>query len=188
MEFKEHLNNWLKDNYGSIRAILSLTYFKILNMFGFFRKYKKNNFRSVNRVVFICKGNICRSAYAEAVAKSIGINAISCGIYAVDSKPADENAILVANKLGINLHHHRTTPISKIDLKQNDLLLVMEPWQADAVASITNHSYDISLLGLWMKPELPYIHDPYGSSSDYFEKCFNQIEQSVHGLAKKMGK
>jgi hypothetical protein len=64
----------------------------------------------------------------------------------------------------------------------------MEPWQAEAVASISNNSCAISLLGLWMKPELPYIHDPYSSSLVYFEKCFNQIEKSVCGLAKKIGK
>lgn len=140
----------------------------------------------MERLVFVCKGNICRSAYAEAVARSMGIKAISCGLQTVENAPANEDAIRTAQKMGIDLRAHRTTPIMYLELKKTDLLVVMEPKQARFLQRNMGRQHQYTLLGIWARPRLPYIHDPHGSPANYFEKCFDYIKKSVNGIAEKI--
>ncbi len=177
---------WIKNKYGSKKGFVYSFYYRLLNLFNKYSNYHCHDLSSVTRVIFICKGNVCRSAYAEAFAKKIGLNAISCGIDALDSAPANKNAMKVAKQKGIELENHKTTPLLNVDFKDTDILLVMEPYQAEVVSELLNGKYAVSLLGLWSKPELPYIHDPYSSSLAYFETCFNTIEKSVYGIRNKI--
>jgi protein-tyrosine phosphatase len=141
---------------------------------------------SIERLVFVCKGNICRSAYAEAVARSMGINAISCGIDTIEDAPANDYAAEMARRRGFDLGRHRTRPIMYLMLRRTDLLVAMEPWQARFLSTHLRRPHQCTLLGSWSKPVSPYIHDPYRSSPAYFEKCFDYIEASVREIAEKM--
>ena len=138
-------------------------------------------------MVFVCKGNICRSAYAEAVAKSLGIESISCGIDTVDGKPADDDAIRIASIRGIDLTHHKTKKISSVSFQTGDLFVVMELNQAKHLERRLGENYMFTLLGLWGRPITPYINDPYGKPRLYFENCFNYIENSIYAINKKIG-
>ena len=71
-------------------------------------------------------------------------------------------------------------------LRKTDLLIAMEPWQTEYLGNTLLREHPRTLLGLWTRPALPYIHDPYGTCPDYFDKCFEYIEKSVHEIAKKM--
>ena len=179
-------NCWLSKNYGARRGFISTYLHRFLNFIGKYRKYRTVDMQSIDRVVFVCKGNICRSAFAEAVAKSAGINAISCGLITVEDAPANKDAIEVAKKLGYDMRMHRTTPIMYLVLRKTDLLVAMEPWQADALCKNLKRRYNVTLLGLWSSSVRPHIHDPYGLSSIYFNNCFKLIESSVYEIAKKI--
>ncbi len=75
---------------------------------------------------FFCKGNICRSAFAEAIAKSMGVDARSAGFYAIEGAPANEEVIKSAQDMGYDLSNHRTPPIMYAVLRKTDLLVAME--------------------------------------------------------------
>jgi len=183
---KDRLDRWLKNNYGSKRGFVYDYYCRVQNLFNTFKKYDHQDLSAVERVVFICKGNVCRSAYAEAFAKTLNLNTISCGIDANDSASANKKAIATAKLRNIDLDRHKTTPILKVDFKKNDLLVVMEPYQANAVIKLLKDKYPVALLGLWCSPKRPYIHDPYSSSMEYFEACFNHIEKAVYVIRNKI--
>ena len=179
------INNWLAENYGSRRGAILTYKYRVLCLLGKYRKYRQINWDEIDRLVFVCKGNICRSAYAEAVARSTGINSISCGIDTVMGAPANEEAIKISAKRGFDLIGHKTTPVQSLTFKKTDLLIAMEPWQVEYL----HHKLSVdncSLLGLWGRPVTPHIHDPYGSSSRYFDNCFNFIESSVYEIARKV--
>lgn len=184
---KEYLDKWLKNNYGSKRGFVFDYYCRVQNLFNRFKKNDHQDLSTVERIVFICKGNVCRSAYAEAFAKTLNLNVISCGIDARESAPANKKAIAVAKQRNIDLESHKTTPLLSVDFKKNDLLLVMEPQQVEIVANLLNDEYRIGLLGLWCSPKHPYLHDPYSSSMEYFGMCFNHIEKSVYAIRNKTG-
>ena len=188
VNFINRADSWLADHYGSRRGCIRTLRYRIRYLFGGYRNYRHIDWQSVERLVFVCKGNICRSAYAEAVAKSLGIDSVSCGVDTRDNYPANDDAILAAKAKGINLTDHRTTPIQFLDIRDNDLLVVMEPWQAEYLCREYGEKCRCSILGLWGEPVSPHIQDPYGAPLEYFNNCFTYIEKSVHEVASKIKK
>jgi len=176
------------DRYGSRRGIVRTYWHRVKNGLGVYGNYKKIDWDKIDRLVFVCKGNICRSAYAEAVARSLGVNAISCGVNTIIDAPANADAVEIAATRGIDLSNHKTTPVMSVTLRETDLLLAMEPWQAEYLDRSLKTGHYISLLGLWSLPLRPHIVDPYGLSRTYFNNCFEYIENSVHEVSKKIKK
>lgn len=183
-----NLSRWLKGQFGS-RLGFGLTYwYRLLYFLGRYRRYKDIDWQSVKRLVFICKGNICRSAYAEVVARSLGVETISCGLETIESAPANDDARRAAQHRGFDLEEHRTKPVMYALIKPTDLVIVMEPWQADFLEKNLHRKHQYSLLGLWADPVTPHIQDPYGSGVDYFDNCFSYIEKAVHELSGHIGR
>lgn len=190
MEFNiiSQIDHWLAGRYGSRRGFVKTCWHQIRFLAGGYRDYRQIDWDSVGRLVFVCRGNICRSAYAEAIARSMSVDSVSCGIDTRHDYPASEDAIRVANSRGIDLSGHRTTSIQLLDIRENDLFIVMEPRQAEFITREFGNKYKCSLLGLWGRPLLPHIQDPYGASDAYFNHCFNCIEKSVHEITSKVKK
>jgi len=182
------MNDWLAERYGSRRGFVRTFWHRMRFLAGDYRGYRQIEWQSVERLVFVCKGNICRSAYAEAVARSLGVESVSCGIETGSGIPANEDAIHAAAMRGMDLTGHRTTPIQSLVFGKRDLLLAMEPWQIEYIGQEFGEKYRCSLLGLWGHPVNPHIQDPYGASTAYFNHCFNYIEKSVHEIARKISK
>ncbi len=176
--------DWIATRFGSKQGLLKYSIYRALTLMGRYRKLRKLDVSAIDRLVFVCKGNICRSAYAEAVASGMGIEAISFGIDTVDGAPANEQAIQIAAISDIDLSEHKTTTITAVELKASDLLVAMEPWQLKYIDEFYGGRYQSTLLGLWAGEGNPYIHDPYGTSSAYFESCFMRIRDAVSGLGR----
>ena len=189
---------FLIDRYGSPRGVISTYWHKFLNLTGYYRKYSKIDWNSFDRLVFVCKGNICRSAYAEAIAKTVGVESISCGVSTKDDVPAYGDAIKTAESRGVNLKDHKTSRLTSITLKPTDLLIAMEPWHVDVLEDYFQEKcnqtlkeelqgrQNITLLGLWGGAKRPLLPDPYGRTDVYFNNCFEYIEKSVYEIEKKL--
>jgi protein-tyrosine phosphatase len=178
----------MADRYGSRRGFVLTEWYRLRALLGEYRKYRRIDWASVQRLVFVCKGNICRSAFAEAVARREGVDAISCGIDAGQGFPADRDAIAAASLKGIDLREHRTRHVRTVTLRRGDLLVAMEPWQVAILGQQFGKEFQITLAGIWGSGAGPYIRDPYGTSTGYFNHCFNTMEKSVHAIAGKIRK
>lgn len=186
MKQLDHYYSQLLDRYGSRRGILRTYWHRVKYSFGAYRRYRKIDWNNIDRLVFICKGNICRSAFAERVAKSLGVDAISCGVSTQIDYPANADAIKAAERRGVDLGSHRTTPIMYAILRKTDLIIAMEPWHAHTLTTNLKRKHSITLLGLWAAPLRPHIQDPYGFSEICFDNCFDYIESSVNEITKKI--
>ena len=142
----------LLDRYGSRRGFIRACWHKFIYLLGAHNKYRHIDWDKIDCLVFVCKGNICRSAYAEAVAKSLGVGAISCGLSTQSDSPENSVAIEISEQRGVDLKQHKTTPVKSLELKETDLLFAMEPWQANSLKSILNRGHYVALLGLWWLP------------------------------------
>ena len=158
----------------------------MLYKLGRYDQYRQIDWSKTERLVFICKGNICRSAFAEQVARTLGIETISCGIRAIENAPANEQAVFVAKKMGYDLSEHKTTPVMYTALTNCDLLIAMEPEQVSFMEDHAAVKYNYTLLGLWGKPSHPYLHDPYNCTPEYFDQCFKIIKDAVSELNLKI--
>lgn len=140
---------------------------------------------SVKRLVFVCQGNICRSAYAEATARARGLGAASFGLSTESGKLAHPPAIATAAVLGHDLSGHRTTRREDFKPQPGDLYLVMEVRQLARLAVDPQlAAAPRDLLGLWTRPKVPHLHDPYGLDPAYMLTCLNRIEAAVDALAR----
>lgn len=180
------MKRWFADYYGSRRGFMVTLWHQILFRLGRYRAYREIDWTSVNRLVFVCKGNICRSAYAEVFARSLGIEAVSCGIDTQNGLPANADAIEAAQARGKDLTGHKTTPFKALQPEKGDLFLAMEPWQAEYLEHELSRGFKISLLGIWPAFRRPHIQDPYGASDRYFSYCFGFIESSIQNIASKI--
>jgi len=85
---------------------------------------------SVRSVLFVCKGNICRSplaaAYFQLLVEKAGTDMVvrSAGLETTSGKPAHFNAKSVALEHQFSLDVHSTTQVHADLLNQSDLIIV----------------------------------------------------------------
>lgn len=174
---------WLDSRYGSWRGAARLALSYPETMLGL-AAIKRPDPREVRRIVFVCQGNICRSAFAAAVARSRGLPVASFGLSTVTGMPASGWAKATARALGYDLSEHRTTAAEEFLLHDGDLLLAMEVRQLRRLAGHPRLSAaPRSMLGLWARPWIPHLHDPVDLDARYFLACFRRIERAVDRLA-----
>jgi len=144
-------------------------------------------------VLFVCKGNICRSPFAEHLAsklqgerQSSEIRFASAGLHVSQPIPSPENAIQVARQFGVDLEGHRSMAISRELVESYDMIIAMEAWQyVELRSSFALHQKKMFLLPLLdpnrLGEEYGYadfnIQDPYGGPRSAFEKCFERISR-----------
>lgn len=174
--------------YGSFRGFIATKRSQILYRLSVYNNYKQVEWESIRRLVFVCKGNICRSAYAEAVAHSCGLNAVSVGLQTTNGCQANHDAIVVAKNRGFDLASHRTKAIDSLSYESGDLFVAMEPYQARILKQLYGKKSACTLAGLWGTPVSPHIQDPHGKSLKYFNHCFCYIEGVVSVIEANLSK
>ena len=137
----------------------------------------------VRRLVFVCHGNICRSAFADVVARQAGLSVASFGLSTSADKPAHPPAVAAAARLGHDMTAHRTTRVEDYVPLPGDLLLAMEVRHLQKMAHNARIA-DVprSLLGLWTSPKMPHLHDPYELDPAYMDTCLRRIKAAVPAL------
>lgn len=169
--------------YGGKRGFAHHLQSLALLRFGYFRRYQVIDWTKVDRLVFVCKGNICRSPYAHAKVIASGFPATSFGLMAQPGAPANRTAILHAGFRRISLQRHKATPLYANKLRMGDLIVCMEPPQAAAVAAFEQQAnLQITLLGLWSRPRRPWLVDPYGLDDGYWITCLDIIDSAVERM------
>ena len=119
-----------------------------------------------NSLLIVCTGNICRSPVAAYLFRQqLGKTApwagrvASAGIDALVGQGADETAQTMMLTQGVDLSAHRAAQLTLEDLRQADLVLVMEKHQRQAVLDMDPTARGKTfLLGHWIDAEIP---DPY---------------------------
>ncbi len=168
---------------GYARHLLHLAAYRA----GLLTPYERPQLSHVGRVVFVCRGNICRSPYAELVGRASGLNCTSVGLSALEGREAQRGAIEAAMRRGRDLSRHRARPLIPEQVDEGDLFLTMEPGQAKILNTLAHgRSVRVSLLGLWCSSPRPYIQDPYGRPASWFDTCFALLEEAVTHLAEAM--
>jgi len=138
---------------------------------------------AVRRLVFVCQGNICRSAFADIVAQADGMQSASFGLSTDTGRPAHDPAIFAARTLGYDMSDHRAVDLMDFEPREGDLLLAMEVRQMHRLAADPRlRSLPRQLLGQWAQPRMPHLHDPYGLDDRYMATCLARIERAVKRL------
>jgi protein-tyrosine phosphatase len=180
------LRLYVKKRFGSKRGLLSLAISEGKHRLGFYERYKKIETQKVKRLVFVCSGNICRSPLGEVVAKSLGISAESFGLDTRGGDPADSRVILYASHRKLDLSAHRTRHISEYIPLAGDLLIGMEPMHLERLNKLFGSQTQMTLMGLWLKRPVVYLHDPFNTTPDFFNSCSSLVESASRHLAERV--
>jgi protein-tyrosine-phosphatase/peptidoglycan/xylan/chitin deacetylase (PgdA/CDA1 family) len=173
------------------RYLLNNTFYNLYYYLGLYREYKNIDWRSISRLIFVCKGNICRSPYAEWKSKSLGLRAISIGVESDGKSSADEMAMKISALRGIDISSHISRRLNDVEFSESDLIVCMEPKHAASILNdrnLLNAKCQITLLGLWCSDRKLLVRDPYGQSIDVFFECFELIDNAlttIHNMIKK---
>ena len=142
------------------------------------------------KIMFICTGNICRSAMADGMMKklvkenNIDVEICSCGVYAETGDYATYNAVEAAKEYGVDISSHRATNIRDSKIKEMDLIL----------CATISHKQSV----LYLYPELKGkvftmkeyakiykegqdmdIKDPWGYDEFVYRKCASEINECL---------
>ena len=171
--------------YGTWRGMVRALLANLENASGRLRSFALRDPAAVRRAVFVCHGNICRSAFAHMEAVRHGMRVASLGLSTSTGGRSPTQALAASQRAGVDMSAHRATSWPDFKVRPGDLFLVMEVRQAHEVRRRLGPRNDVqvALLGMWCAPPRPHLHDPYRLGDAYFDTCFVHVRQAVARLA-----
>ncbi|MDR2839002.1 MAG: hypothetical protein LBV49_10650 [Azonexus sp.] len=180
---KRRLTSLITDNFGTHRGLARMLLGEAEYLAGRVNPFLQPDLAATQRLVFVCLGNINRSAFAQGVAAANGLHTASIGLAASTGNPAFPMAIDTARRFSIDLAAHRATDFTDYEYRPGDLLLAMEIRHAHRLVRQGIPQAAIALLGHWATPHRIHLHDPHTLSGAYFRTCFSLIASAVRELA-----
>lgn len=155
----------------------------VLSRLGYYRRWREVDWPRVERLVFVCTGNICRSPYAEALVRQRGRAAISCGTRVRPGAAADPVARRVAREFGVDLSAHASAALESVPIGPADLLIAMDVVHLRRALELAEGGgAQLTLLGLWDGEQPMVISDPFGLEEAEFRACFRRIDRCLAAL------
>lgn len=147
------------------------------------------------KIMFICTGNICRSAMAhkmlekKAKEENKDIEVYSCGVFAEDGDVPTYEGIDVMKEYGIDLSKHRATNIRNSNIKDMDVILCATSSHKNNVISmypeLKEKVYTMKEYAGYDKKDID-IKDPWGYGIATYRMCAAEIEDCIDKYIEKL--
>ena len=189
MKIEKLVKHWeylVSTNYGTTRGFVRYALGQVEYLVGRVEEFSRINPRATRRLVFVCLGNINRSAFAAAVAQSLSANTVSIGLSTTTGARCCNPALKVAKLFNISLDTHAATDISDYEYCDGDMLCAMEIRHARHLVRRGVPQQSVCLLGNWARPHRIHLHDPATLSEQYFVTCFGIIHTSIVNLVNEL--
>lgn len=136
-------------------------------------------------ILFVCQGNICRSPFAEAMARSrFGDSIIvgSAGMIPQPGRPTPDLGLKAAAAHGIDLSAHRSTWLTPEALEVAAAVIVFDQVNCTALFNRYPH-IKAPVICLGQLIGLTNIHDPIDGELATFQRVYEQIASGIAELA-----
>ena len=144
--------------------------------------------RRVGSILFVCLGNICRSPFAQAAARTRlqGIAVDSAGFLNHDGRASPPHVVAAAHALGVDLTTARAHRLESAQLSEADLVVVMDLSHLELMADEFPQALaKTTLLGLFDPDGPAEIRDPYDLAPLPTRETLAQMLRALDALAQQ---
>ncbi len=142
--------------------------------------------RNATQILFVCKGNICRSPFAEGYARKHcppTVQVVSCGYFPVQGRSCPTEAIEAAQSFQINLEEHRSQIVTKELLEQASIIFLFDQENQEKISrQFPDLQKKLFYLGSCSPKLSLYIKDPVGGTVEDFTRTYENIRFSIDML------
>lgn len=154
--------------------------------------------QNIQKIMFICTGNTCRSVMAEGMFKKIleekekrYIQVYSSGLHASGGEYSTDEAIQVMKEdYDVNILRHQSLNVKNSNIKDMDLILCA----TNAHCTTLRYMYPeldhkiFTIKAYAFGPEVidKDIDDPWGYPLEVYEKCAKEIYDALEIIAEKL--
>jgi len=158
----------------------------------FVRNRLQTKLKSARSVLFLCYGNINRSALAQTIAEQsfphCKVTFYSAGFHSPDQRPADPNMVKVAAADNIDLSNWKSRTLTADLIEKSDVILAMEIKHLERLKQdfpeSTHKSFLLGSLSKDTSNESVEISDPYNQPLPFYQHIFNRVKEAVTQLSK----
>lgn len=148
------------------------------------------------KIMFICTGNICRSAMAHHLLEKkleeiagFHCEVFSCGIFAQPGEEPTHYACEVMKKYHVTMENHKACPIEDSCIEKMDLILCATNSHKEMVKqmypNLIDKIYTMKEYAGYPKEDWD-IDDPWGYDKKVYQNCLSQINYILNKLLEKI--
>ena len=141
----------------------------------------------MDKIIFICTGNTCRSPMAEGLFRAhggeekTGLTAASAGLFTQDGMPASQNAVAAAAELGADITAHRSRMLTPELARDAHYLVCMTGAHYDRLCELFPDCAD-KVFTLTQRD----ISDPFGGDLETYRRAAAEIDAGVRSIIERL--
>jgi protein-tyrosine-phosphatase/predicted ATP-grasp superfamily ATP-dependent carboligase len=142
----------------------------------------RTELQRAGRVLFVCKGNIGRSPFAEAIARRLlgdGRECSSAG-FLQPGRPSPADAVAAAASWDVDLTRHRSTVVTAELVRDSDAIFVFDERNYSRMVALFPQARDrLHLLGALDTGGSLFVPDPWGRGPDAYAATYRRIAEAL---------
>ena len=145
----------------------------------------RRRLRHGKKIIFVCKGNICRSPFAARYAKRLmpELEIQSAGYYPAANRSSPSEAVRAAASFGIDLSQGRSSVVNRDMVRDVDAILLFDH---ENYVAMRNAYPDLTAKFVFLGAldgGPSFIADPFGETLPNYLVTYQRIARAIDGLS-----